>query len=182
MSKIYRFMSFESFIDMILRKELVFVHPTLWDDPCEMKYLKDNIKNKINQFRDITHPEVFESVVKNILLYKTFCQSWTRINESDALWRIYSHNCTSVRIEIDVSNIKLLDDIDILDVKYISDKDVVEPNGDGWYDLIKLKRYAFSHEQEVRLVKHYKYVNDDDLKDKLLSYLRLSGDRKFYQN
>ena len=32
---IYRFMSFESFVDTIQRKELALIHPEKWEDPYE---------------------------------------------------------------------------------------------------------------------------------------------------
>ena len=36
-TSIYRFTSFETFLDSVLRKELCLVHPTLWDDPKELE-------------------------------------------------------------------------------------------------------------------------------------------------
>lgn len=98
MTKIYRFISFEIFIDMLMKQSLTFVHPTLWDDPYEFKLLEYNFKRMIESSRSFTDVDTLGALLEHIISMKLYCQSWTKLDESDALWRIYSHSNTSVQI------------------------------------------------------------------------------------
>lgn len=181
MSKIYRFVSFETFVDMIMKQSLTFVHPSLWDDPYELYFIESQIKETVDSVDSASTELVVETILKEIILNKLYCQSWTRLDESDALWRIYNHSNTSVRIEIDLNDITKLDNVEILEVEYVDDPlEVIKK--ESFYDLIKIKRKAFSHEQEVRLVTHFKFKGIEDAKEYINDYLKLSGVSKFYQN
>ncbi|RCW88437.1 MULTISPECIES: hypothetical protein [Halanaerobium] len=181
MSKIFRFMSFQSFVDTILRKKLTFIHPNLWQDPYEFNPLIDHIKYKLKNFSD--KQEQLDSLLEYIITRKIYCQSWTELNESDALWRVYSHNNTSIRISVEKSKINLLNDVKKIKVKYIDDFNKVEFNDPNIYTFLKTKRKAFSHEREIRLVTHYKFSSADDAKNKLKDLLTLLGkNEKFLQD
>lgn len=146
MDKIYRFMSIESFIDMVMKKSLTFVHPSRWDDPYEY-ILLDNLRKMYN-YDFIQANSLFN------LAHSVFCQSWTKKNESDALWRIYSHNNSSVRVCVKNENIKKLEGVTKKEINYsdnISSEDV--KTWDDLYNSITKKRTAFMHEEEVRLIK-----------------------------
>ncbi|WP_273850626.1 DUF2971 domain-containing protein [Guptibacillus spartinae] len=181
MSKIYRFISFESFVDMIMKQSLTFVHPTLWDDPYELNLIESKLKKTTDSADSISTKHALETILQQIITNKLYCQSWTKINESDALWRIYNNNNTSVRIEIDLNDISKLENVEDLEVEYVEDlNEIVEK--DSFYDLIKIKRKAFSHESEIRLVTHYKFNGTEDAQEYVKDYLKLSGDSWLYKD
>lgn len=105
MSKIYRFISFEAFMDMLIKKSLTFVHPSTWDDPYELKLFESKFSHIIDSGNSLYEENTLGAILEHIISKKLFCQSWTKLDESDALWRIYNHHNTSVRIEVDLNNI-----------------------------------------------------------------------------
>jgi len=165
-NSIYRFTSFESFVNIVQNKKLAFVNHELWEDPYEgfiFKALKSpEGRLKIQQISQ----KLFSQDLISIMMLSNFnnCihgQSWSRCEESDALWRIYSFNNQAIRIEVDFENInKLLDvicgDIIYKDFKTLEEEilDLIENNGKT-VDLKKIllrKRTAFQHEEEIRLL------------------------------
>ncbi|MGG2111788.1 hypothetical protein ABFY60_14885 [Lysinibacillus pakistanensis] len=181
MAKIYRFISFETFIDMIMRQSLTFVHPSIWDDPYELFAINTKFKETVGSADTVSSELAVETILHQIISNKLYCQSWTKVDESDALWRIYNHSNTSVRIEIDLNDIKELENVEALDVEYL-DAPYEVKGKKSYYDLLKIKRKAFSHEHEVRLVTHYKFKDTDDAQEYIKDYLMLSGDPKLYKN
>lgn len=181
MSKIYRFISFETFVDMIMKQSLTFVHPSLWDDPYELFFIKSKLIKEIDSVVSISTERLIETILHQIITNKLYCQSWTKLNESDALWRIYNHNNTSVRIEIDLNDITKLENVETIEVKYLdAPYDLAENN--SFYDLISIKRKAFLHEHEIRLVTHYKFNGTEDAREYVKDYLKLSGESKLYED
>lgn len=156
---IYRFISFENFVDTVQRKALCFVHPSVFDDPLEFQYLQSySLKNAKHRI---------EILAKMSQINRMFVQSWTKLSESDALWRIYKYNTFSVRIEIDLKDIELLDDVNSADVIYTdTPNDIIDQyasqNGISAVRQMAIKRTAFSHEQEVRLIHHERWDDEDD--------------------
>lgn len=180
MFNIYRFMSFESFVDTILKKQLTFVHPSLWEDPYELYHLNEHILKNLKNSSGVK--EQVLSLLQYLITKKLYCQAWTSLSESDALWRVYSHNKTSVRIAVEESKIDLLDDVKKIKVEYTDDFNEMYLNDDNIYELLKLKRKAFAHEQEIRLVKHYKFLSTEDAIDKIKGLLTLLGkNKKFFE-
>lgn len=177
MDEIYRYISFESFVDMVVRQKLTFVHPSLWDDPYELRYLHQEIESKFEKATGELDTDVLGAIMEYIIANKLYAQSWTSLTESDALWRIYSHNNTSVRIAAKTEKIKLLGDVEIIEVDYVDSYEEVVSKKKDFYGLIGTKRKAFSHEHEVRLVKHYKYSGVDDMQEHLKAFLILHGHR-----
>lgn len=164
---IYRFMSFESFVDLVLREKISLVHPTLWDDPMELSIYQ----------RACGQDDVVEDAIK-LLQYKTFAQSWTELCESDAMWRIYSHNNMSIRIcssieyfssikNLDIRRVIYTDDIDEAIYKYKQEKDYLQ--------LLAIKRKVFEHEHEVRVISRYKYKDKEDIKRHLEAFWLLNN-------
>ncbi len=175
MDKIYRYMSFESFVDTILRKQLIFVHPSLLEDPFELHYFHQRTQNRMNRSQKTLDQEFIGSILEKIIANKLYIQSWSKLDESDALWRIYSHSGTSVRIEVDRGKISLLNDVKILDITYEGCSENYDNDEDEFYKIIGIKRKAFIHENEVRLIKHYKFIDTDDANKHLTAYLALNG-------
>ncbi len=186
LAKIYRYISFESFIDLVLRKNLTFVHPSLLEDPYELYFFHERSKNVIEKSNGRLN-YTFGTILTNIIANKLYIQSWTSLEESDALWRIYSHKGTSVRISTDREKIDLLDDVRIIDVNYVKNYEhAIEETVREKKDVIEyvgMKRDAFYHEQEVRLVKHYRFSSDEDTEKDVVAFLALNGlYDKYFEN
>ena len=163
---------------MITRKKLTFVHPSLWDDPYELRYLHQEIESKFKKSTGKMDTEVLGAILEYVIANKLYAQSWTSLEESDALWRVYSHNSTSLRIAAEREKVKLLKDVEIIEVDYVDSYEETVSKKKDFYGLIGTKRKAFSHENEVRLVKHYKYSSTDDAEEHIKAFLTLSGSTK----
>lgn len=160
---IYRIIPFESFLEMITTNNLTLVKTRLWKDPYENFFLK------CNAFLQNGTPVDMKGLQEQI-----FGQCWTLFPETDAFWRIYSHNINGVRLKSTVR--KLLDAIFdnhsnatlatsfIGKVRYDSQQNInalfTNPNYIGsisslsaaLIDAQLIKRIEFEHEKEVRLL------------------------------
>ena len=136
MEELFRIISFPSFINLIERKQERYVSPAMWEDTYEC-YLMRMIEQETNTrfiiekfFRELS-PKNIQAVIDNymkLLAARWLCvgQCWSKIPESDALWRIYSYDRMSVRIRSNANKIQeLINDeglnhynIVIDDVKY----------------------------------------------------------------
>jgi hypothetical protein len=157
---IYRIMSVSRLIECLTTKQLVLVKPKLWDDPFE-NYLLSATVELANGERGTLGP-IRDSV---------FGQCWTRHRETDAMWRIYSHDKNGVRVKSSPRKLfKALKDANpnygdvtcfIGRVQYhdkkglISELQAIElmrSNGSGIAESLLHKRKEFAHEKEVRLI------------------------------
>ena len=144
---IYKFMSFPAFVDMVQRKALHFVLPSEWEDTEETSFVYEwagGLDSAINKYMAL------------ILVNRTYAQSWTWLDESDAMWRIYSFDNQSLRIKVDVSSINQLNGVKMIRVEY-SDSLIPYPKAELSHSemlmkYIAQKRKAFEHEKEVRLL------------------------------
>lgn len=190
---LYKYMSFEQFVDMIENKRLYLTHIKEWEDTHEgaailheeMQYLKE--KGYSGKLRENEQYVLIEDIINRI-----YAQSWGKNNsESDAMWRIYSSNRTGVRIKVrremitheinkivesnaiyqcfkegDVEYIESMKDIDFS--KYytetkIEDTNITQKNLDCG-GLCFYKRDAFRHEEEYRYVLDYEKNRDKEFK------------------
>lgn len=154
---LYRYISFESFVGLVQNKALTFVLPELWDDPKEGVFFFDFLLSIENQFEKIMYYSIY---------HKTFGQCWTKLSESDAMWRIYSYNNRAVQIKVDTDKLCLLKDVRIVPVEY-TDSYIVDSSKkmESFYKSLAIKRVAFQHENEVRLIVNYKFKSDDDFEN-----------------
>ena len=153
---LFRYISFETFVGLVQKKALTFVSPTVWDDPKE----SDPFFQLLGKIED-----------KNlrIMLYaiyqKTFCQCWSKAVESDAMWRIYAYGNRAIQIKVPEKNLQLLPNVDLIPVVY-SDKFDFDLDSKGHKDSflrsLAIKRRAFQHEKEVRLINFYHFTDEDD--------------------
>ncbi len=167
---IYRFLSFSKFIDLVINENIVLVRPSLWDDPYEQKYFMSYLKQKMSKDKSVieninNYGIDYGSIAEYIISNKTFISCWTHLPESDAFWRIYSDNNQSVRIAVKKETLLDLNDCELCDVEYRDFYNEDNLLDKPFYSLMSMKRKAFSHENEVRLISHYKFENDDDNKD-----------------
>ena len=160
---------------MLLRKELSFLHPHIWDDPCEMVFLKTAIEYEINETRKLGIDRGSDfGKFKPLLLLKyrlenIYAQCWTLLSESDAMWRIYYNEGKTIRISIKSENLKLLKGVFPVTVLYnnlpesddFTKADFIH-NNYQFYKAMCTKRQAFSHEMEVRLLLNGAYSTKED--------------------
>lgn len=170
---LYRYTSFESFVDSVLRKNLTFVHPSLWDDPYELSYFYQKIGDEFKKVKGKLDKDAYGAILEYIVANKLYAQAWTSLAESDALWRIYSYNGMSLRIAVKREKLKLLKDVEIIKVDYVKNYEEVISKKKDFYGLIGTKRKAFSHEKEFRLVKHYKFSDTKDAEEHIMAFLQL---------
>lgn len=172
-SPIYKYMPLEYVLTMVSTKKLRFGKVSEWEDVYENFFLKADFRVEgIRGGADTLIPGVFG-------------QSWTLLEESDAMWRIYSsivkrgiYNCqfrkkVAVRIKTTAEklfNAVYLKDEDMASV-YIGKVEYVDSiddfvNGipqplnfskinDYLRDSMFIKRKPFEHEQEVRPILIY---------------------------
>ena len=169
MSSIYRFTSFQSLVDILQTGELTLVSPELWKDPYE-GYIFTMAKSEewqekiLKELQKKCTPELSWAILASLSIHNFayFCQCWTKNPESDALWRIYSHDNTSIRIEVEREDFLKLEGVHVADVEYFSKIDVaneiqsiIESDGRSMstFKALLSKRDAFEHEQEVRIIK-----------------------------
>ncbi len=153
---LYRILSFKHVIDMFESKRLHFALPSSWDDPYE----KILTHKRSNAF---------------------FAQCWCKKAVSDAMWRIYSQDRTAIRIRTTRSKLKAaLTAVkeshnlghSINDVEYVQASKIdarialIARSLAEKFDVVRaanallLKRSAFDHEAEVRVI-----VNDRSATD-----------------
>ena len=84
---IYRVLPIKRFKEMIRKKTLVLVRPSLWDDPFENFFLKCKVKLRTGELASMKP-----------IRDKWYGICWMRTPDSDAMWRIYSRKKDGVRI------------------------------------------------------------------------------------
>lgn len=163
---LYRYISFEQFVGMVQNKALTFVLPELWEDPKECAPFEQLLLSMDN---------IYERILFAAMHNKTYCQCWTRASESDALWRIYSYNNRAIQIKASEEKIRQLPDVKLVPVIYADVFELGEEEGvDKYLRSLAIKRRAFQHEDEVRLIKHYEYLDTDDFEKHVKAFLAVS--------
>jgi len=169
---IYRTLSVERLFEFFENKQNVVVRPGLWADTFENLALYSQIDaaGETGQFE-------FKDDI--------YGQCWTLHSASDAIWRIYSQGTNGIRIKSTVG--KLFDSLAISEygmqgetfigkVNYLSDielKDFAAShfvssglNSRSIAETLTVKRNAFVHEKEVRLI----YIADSRLQTPVIKY------------
>jgi hypothetical protein len=156
---IYRIFPVHRFIEILNENKLTLVKPHKWDDPFENALLK----SAFDVSGEIVGIEAKDSV---------YGQCWTQHRETDAMWRIYSHNKDGIRLS--TTPRKLLDALkssvfnrhpelscfigkvqyknQVELIKALGSISLLNTNGSGLAESLLYKRREFSHEKEVRLI------------------------------
>lgn len=178
MKTVFRFMSFESFVDMVQSQGLALVHPTLWEDPQELAPYREYCQHISTNFKDFAFGSFLLITDPNL-----YCQSWTSLSESDALWRIYSHNSFSIRIAVKAQDFNVLEETTLHPVVYANNYKKMLENStvdiNDFYKFLCIKRKAFKHEKELRLI-HYTKFSMEEFTNHAKTLLVMS-DNKFYK-
>ncbi|WP_130536984.1 DUF2971 domain-containing protein [Thiomicrorhabdus indica] len=171
---IYRIISLDRLNQLFNEKVNVLVSPELWDDPFENFIMKSNVRFDDGTIANIDFSDDY------------YGQCWTLHKASDAMWRIYSNDKKSVRIRTTVrklaeslsSTLGELKNVQsyIGKVEYLPNKGLMAfantvltglPQPTSFAKTLLVKRPAFRHEKEVRLI----YMDKDKKIDsKLFSY------------
>ena len=178
MERLYRIISFPTFINMIENKVERYVNPTSWEDTYEGYMLRmmeksENRKKVIEVLFDIVSPNKIEDVITNYLKlwaarWLCYGQCWSKTDESDAMWRIYCYDKMAVRIEttedeiyslLNHSNLPKTCVTEIRDVEYdLDSENILKSQAQVLKECQKtvdpffLKRQAFEHENEKRVI------------------------------
>lgn len=158
-TKLYRIISKERLYDLFLKNENVLAHPSLWGDPFENFILNSPVQSNSGGTGSFSfHDDLYG-------------QCWSLHRVSDAMWRIYSKDKDEVRIRTTLGKLaKGLSKIPSVDwhsqcyigrVQYLTTQKLNEFAGNVFQHGINaeaiaktlcVKRMAFKHEREVRLV------------------------------
>ena len=173
---IYRIVSLERLLELFVTQRNTLVKPSKWEDTFENFILKSKVK--------LLSGEIIEYNINE----RIYGQCWTLQNASDAMWRIYAPNKDGLRIRTTVRS--LLESIykehpdlpevrcGIGKVEYKGPKQLMELANRTFDDSgilvenifrsLLVKRKAFRHEKEVRLL--YDAWTENDLSNYLYSY------------
>lgn len=179
MAIIYRYISFESFVDILLSKKLTLVHPSLFDDPYEN--MVNFYKTAPISYVELAYNNMESEMNKHYLKIQNnlvYTQSWSRASESDAMWRIYSFNKRSICLAVDENKLKSLENVKLIDIIY-NEGIPIPKVADAISDISCLytyKRLAFNHEEEARLFYMKKLqATKEKVFDDLIDYDMLPG-------
>lgn len=173
---------------MFATRKNLLVKPEVWEDTFENFILKSQVKSASGEVYTYDFHE------------EMYGQCWTKENSSDAMWRIYSPNKECLRIRTTVR--KLIDSLYgaqnkhstitccIGKVEYLNNQKLMaranstfDKSGISVENLFRsllIKRRAFRHENEVRILFHnyrggdpsskiYSYpINPEDLIDQIM--------------
>jgi hypothetical protein len=161
---VYRIFSTDRFVELLENKELVLVRPRLWEDPFEnfmLECVATDEDGKVVGLRNIAD--------------QCYGQCWTFEPESDAMWRIYSSNKDGIRIKTSIDKIinalwEPLNTFSSLSyfigkVQYLSREKIEKfmeetsfwdlaagGQNDKFAETLLMKREAFAHEKELRVL------------------------------
>lgn len=150
-TKIYRYMTFTQFASLIEQKLFYLTRVQNWEDTWELPSL--SIPTKLETGEMINKSDLGEKYL--------YGSCWTRLGESDAMWRIYAPQRDGILIK---TSIKKFKDLRQFSNGYISNVYYYNDLYDGlgkvftdrsfWrpYSLGLIKRKAFQHEKEVRFL------------------------------
>lgn len=160
---IYRVFSIERFLEVYHKGKLVLVKPKKWDDPFENFILKSKARLETGEHVEFS------------FAHSMYGQCWSFDQESDTMWRIYSHQKNGVKIrttprklrealaaEIQYPELSAFigcvmykEQVELLEMvndRVMMHDKVFDSTGRGHAETLLFKRMEFSHENEVRLI------------------------------
>lgn len=176
---LYRFISFEDFINLVINNKDKFVRPSVWDDGYE-GYLfssldsPEDVRHIVSEMYYNLCPRNYYAIPDNYFRmwhskWFTYAQCWSEHRETDAMWKCYSYRNRAIRIRSRAD--KLLAHVKSIfqensgftvylrKVSYDLNKrsnieQQIAQMGDSklTHETYFHKRPAFKHEKEVRLL------------------------------
>jgi hypothetical protein len=172
---VYRYMKLDKFFKLFDERQNVLCHPRKWDDPFENFILNAKVKGSDGRLQDFG------------FLDHVYGQCWTVERRSDALWQIFCGKAQGVRVRTTLKKLgatfsRNLSHAErhhafIGKVEYLSDKKLFGTGRSIFMDRVDperiarsllMKRNAFRHEAEVRLV--YRMTSGKPAEDGLFAY------------
>lgn len=102
---LYKYITFEQFVDLVETEELYLTNITCWED-CYEGHEIDKFREYMLKDKKVNHGDKKLETLNQVKKKCYYAQSWTKASdESDAMWRIYSQQKTGVRIKIKTSDI-----------------------------------------------------------------------------
>ncbi len=158
---IYRTIPLKRLFQLFDENQNTLVKPSMWEDTFENFVLKAKLMNEKGE------------IVEYNIHKRMYGQCWTQEKSSDAMWRIYSQDKRAIRIRAKIGD--LLDSICIATidqancghcigkVDYLRETELVtrarktfsetgKITFGGLFSSLLIKRRAFKHENEVRLM------------------------------
>lgn len=158
---VYRIIPVPRLFELFETKQNILVKPKLWEDPFENFILQSAVRLPTGQLATLHARD------------QVYGQCWTLHSTSDAMWRIYSKDHQAVRIRTSIG--KLVESLGracghlsyfeafIGKVKYLPNKRLIQfakgafqtptlPYSRMYAQTLLVKRPAFKHEREVRLL------------------------------
>lgn len=188
---LYRYISFDRFIQMLFSQELVLIHPSKWDDSYELYWKhyfetgtgRAQLDEYVKQFGGDERKHAETAIGLCRFRYdRAFCLCFSRENDSEVLWNARADNNRGIMFATTRSKIYDLfsdeEDVIIKEVQY--DLESTQPQtflssfqfAPGWAlhenpdELLLHKRKIFSYEKEVRLI----LSPDEKPEDPILKY------------
>lgn len=143
---VHRTFSFDRFVDLIRSRENGLVSPGLWDDPFENFLLAHTLVRTLDGELGTLEP----------LAADWYGQCWTATADSDAMWRIYSATHAGIKATARLGD--LLDGLaaSVSLAAHMSSLTFTDlalgGTNDRFAELLCVKREAFAHESEIRLL------------------------------
>jgi len=158
---VYRIISVPRLLEFFAKRENVLVKPRLWEDPFENFILNSPVQIPSGEIATISFRD------------KVYGQCWTRQTASDAMWRIYSPKANAVRIrstprrlaeslsaarskwaqvEVFVGTVRYLNTKKLASFAANAFRDAAIPTPRMFANTLLVKRPAFKHEREIRLL------------------------------
>lgn len=171
---IFRVFSYCRFVETLANRRLTLVKPRLWDDPFENFILRSRFRL----------PE--GAIITLAASEQLYGQCWSRTKESDAMWRIYAPKKDGVKVRTTpkklgnvlwarcasqpevscfIGKVRYLSRLKLSDNSSTPlnvDSAPSDPSGREHAKSLLLKRWAFSHENEVRLICYNRDKNYDE--------------------
>jgi hypothetical protein len=182
---IYRYVSLDFVLQMIITGELIIAQTKLWEDSYEnfltkMKFTWGNLPVSFRGFQSCFYG-----------------QCWTLTAETDALWRIYSPDKKSVRLKSKINKLlaACISEIDYKDfstilrlvgpVSYLTSKQINDwvrkqnetlINASTLRESLFIKRREFNHENEVRVIIQKSNSQEEEFNGIQRSFIKTSID------
>lgn len=177
--RLYRYISFEDFVNLAVNNKDRFVRPCVWDDKYEgylfsHMELREDVRHIVNEMYYHFCLKNYDAIVDNYFKmwhskWHTYAQCWSVHKETDAMWRCYSCENRAIRIrtrenkllnhtktifsERDKFNVYLKKVIYDLSKKSVFEQQIGQmKNSLSAYETYLHKRPAFKYEGEYRLL------------------------------
>lgn len=165
---VYKYIPLKYLIPLVVNKKLRIDKVSKWEDPYENFFLKSNFYTYASFYKQNIQ------VHTDDIINRTYGQSWTMREESDAMWRIYSNKGDieniAIRVKIKIDNLfnivytsdECMATTGIGPVNYKTDDEITHwmqglNNIDSEFpnfaeQSLFIKRIPFAHEEEVRII------------------------------